>query len=545
MMHLPTIVCVDDEIFLLNSLTETLKRRLGQNFMIEMAETAEFALDIFDELQASGVEIPLIISDQIMPDMKGVDLLIEVYARSPKTLQIMLTGRASVEDVGKTVNCANLYRYISKPWEEEDLILTVTEAIRRFYQEKKLAEQHHKLQQLNTNLEQKVMERTAELVAAKKAVEMANQAKVNFLSLMSHELRTPLNSILGYSQLLGMDLSLSEDHRKNISFIHRSGNQLLTLINDMIAVSRLEAGLMSLNENPFYLADLLDFVQDMMIMKAESKGLKLRFEWDLNLPKIVYGDEIKIRHILINLLGNVIQLTETGEVILRAMLGKPFKQKSRTSSPEDAKPLRLHFELEQTQPQTNLISPESSLDPFQKATQEQTEDPDLGLSVSYEFIRLMGGEKITTFQRNDRSILAFEIRIAINPCDQKWATEHPSEGYSQSHCLEKFGGTETDTASVGGHSEADETSSGSHRNFSLNSDVQLQVSDRLLVESLAIMPKSWIKQLHNGAAQCSDNYLQPLIEQIPPEHSALAQGLQNLVENFRFDVILDLVHPYI
>ncbi len=528
MMHSPTIVCVDDEIFLLNSLTETLKRRLGRDFIIEMAETAEFALEIFDELQASGVEIPLIISDQIMPDMKGVDLLIEVYDRSPKTLQIMLTGRASVEDVGKAVNCANLYRYISKPWEEEDLILTVTEAIRRFYQEKKLAEQHQKLQQLNTNLEQKVIERTAELVAAKKAVEIANQAKINFLSLMSHELRTPLNSILGYSQLLGLDLSLSEDHRKNMSFIHRSGNQLLTLINDMIAVSRLEAGLMSLNENPFYLADLFDFVQDMMIHKAESKGLKLRFEWDLNLPKIVYGDEIKIRHILINLLGNVIQLTETGEVILRAMLGKPFKQKSRTSSPEDAEPLRLYFELEQTQPQTDWISPESSLDPFQKATQKQTEDTDLGLSVSYEFIRLMGGEKITTFQRNNRSILAFEIRIAMNPCDEKWATEHLSEGYSQSHCLEKFGGTETDTA-----------------NFSLNSDVQLQVSDRVLVDSLAMMPKSWIKQLHNGAAQCSDHYLQPLLEQIPPEHSALAHRLQNLVENFRFDVILDLVHPYI
>ncbi len=636
-MHPPTIVCVDDELFLLNSLAETLKRRLGRDFLIEMADTAKFALEIFEDLQAHGVEVPLIISDQIMPDMKGVDLLIEVSARSPKTLQIMLTGRASVEDIGKAVNSANLYRYISKPWEEEDLILTVKEAIRRFDQEKQLAEQNKNLQQLNTSLEQKVVERTAELIAAQKAAEIANQAKVNFLSLMSHELRTPLNSILGYSQLLETDLSLTEEHQKNISFIHRSGHQLLTLINDIISVSRLEAGLMSLNECSFDLARLFDFIQDVMTTKAESQGLKLRLELDSRLPKIVYGDQIKLRHILINLLGNTIHLTETGEVILRVILGKIIRQNSKISGAENQDQIGLNFEIDHTQSRSHSNDSESALDPFQKTNQEPIKETDVGLSISYEFIRLMGGEKVTRISRNERSIVAFEIGIGLNPSDQKWATEHPSDQNSQSHCLEKFGGNvryvrykrlgrpqatrtyehqgkhgagrikvagdprrqplaykgrgrptdaappeatrtpETDTAtpvsplgeilkpsanssystwgnpSLGQHPlaapvtpniEGTETSP-DWLNFPLSSDVQLPASDRLSVDSLAVMPKSWLEQLHNSAAQCSDHDLRLLIEQIPPKHSDLAQDLEDLIENFRFDVILDLVHPHL
>ena len=275
-MQTPTIICVDDELFLLRSLAETLKRKFGKDYAVEIAETAEIALEIIAELQAEQVDIPLIISDQIMPDMKGVDLLIQVYKQSPKTLQILLTGKASVDDVGKAVNQAKLYRYISKPWEEEDLILTVKEALRSYAQDQKLTEQNRDLHQLNTRLEQKVIERTAELEKAKKAAEIANQAKSNFFSFMSHELRTPLNSILGFSQLIiANDKTLKEEQLQNLKIINRSGEQLLTLINDILAISRLEAGLMTLNERQFDLHRLLNFIKEMLAVKAQAKNLQL------------------------------------------------------------------------------------------------------------------------------------------------------------------------------------------------------------------------------------------------------------------------------
>jgi PAS domain S-box-containing protein len=148
------------------SLRDQLVRHLERQYDIELAESGEEALEIFEELAAEGIEIPLIISDQLMPGIKGDELLIAIHAQYPKTLKILLTGQASAESVGNAVNAANLYRYIAKPWDGGDLMLTVTEALRRYKQDKQLAEQNAELQQLNASLEQKVADRTAELAAA-------------------------------------------------------------------------------------------------------------------------------------------------------------------------------------------------------------------------------------------------------------------------------------------------------------------------------------------------------------------------------------------
>ena len=172
-MSTSVIICVDDEPFVLESLKEQLKRNLGDNYYIEVAESGEEALEIVEDLQEEGIEIPLIISDQIMPGMKGDELLIQLHSRHPKSLKIMLTGQSSTEAVVNAVNAANLYRYIAKPWDETDLSLTVTEALRSYAQDRQLAEQNEALQkinqeleQLNASLEQKVTERTAELANA-------------------------------------------------------------------------------------------------------------------------------------------------------------------------------------------------------------------------------------------------------------------------------------------------------------------------------------------------------------------------------------------
>ena len=148
-MAKPVIVCVDDERTVLKSLKVELKKAMGNEYGIEIAETGEEALELITELLEDGYELPLIISDYIMPDMKGDELLKRVHQISPKTLKIMLTGQADLEAVGRAIKYAKLYRYIAKPWQAEDLRLTVTEAIYSYLQDKKLAEKNAKLQQLN------------------------------------------------------------------------------------------------------------------------------------------------------------------------------------------------------------------------------------------------------------------------------------------------------------------------------------------------------------------------------------------------------------
>jgi diguanylate cyclase (GGDEF)-like protein len=147
------IICVDDDELVLNSLGEQLNRNFGQDYAIEIASSGEEALDLLAELETDGIEIPLIISDQIMPRMKGDELLTRIHALYPKPLKIMLTGQVNTEAIVNTVNAANLYRYISKPWDETDLVLTVKEALRRFTQEQKMTDQNQALWQMNEELE--------------------------------------------------------------------------------------------------------------------------------------------------------------------------------------------------------------------------------------------------------------------------------------------------------------------------------------------------------------------------------------------------------
>ena len=148
------IICVDDEEIILSSLGRQLKRSLGRDYDIELASSGEQALILCTELEAEGIPLALVISDQIMPNMSGDELLVILHSYYPKTLKILLTGQADADSVGNIVNAAALYRYIAKPWDETDLILTVKEALRRYGQEEQLAEQNIILKKTNKLLEQ-------------------------------------------------------------------------------------------------------------------------------------------------------------------------------------------------------------------------------------------------------------------------------------------------------------------------------------------------------------------------------------------------------
>ncbi|MBI3259440.1 MAG: response regulator [Ignavibacteriae bacterium] len=166
-MESGVILCIDDERVVLNGLQFQLSRNFGSKFSVEMAESGEEALELIKDILDAGNDIPIVISDQLMPGMKGHELLKHIHILTPATYKILLTGQSDVESITEAVNHANLYRYITKPWEGNDLILTVKEAIKGYFQDKQLAKQNILLEQHNKQLEKLVAERTHELQEAK------------------------------------------------------------------------------------------------------------------------------------------------------------------------------------------------------------------------------------------------------------------------------------------------------------------------------------------------------------------------------------------
>ncbi len=174
-MSKPVLLCVDDEQIILLSLKDQLRHHFSEDFQLEMVESGDDALHLFEDLIAAGVDVPVVICDQIMPGMKGNQLLRRIHALSPKTFSVLLTGQADAGAVGDAVNHANLFRYIAKPWEETDLVLTIKEAIRSYYQDKQLQEKNLALQAINENLEKIVEARTVEIVLQKEEIQRQMQ----------------------------------------------------------------------------------------------------------------------------------------------------------------------------------------------------------------------------------------------------------------------------------------------------------------------------------------------------------------------------------
>jgi signal transduction histidine kinase/CheY-like chemotaxis protein len=279
-----------------------------------------------------------------------------------------------------------------------------------------------RLQRANIDLEQRVLDRTGDLrqseanaleLAAK--AEAANQAKSTFIANMSHELRSPLNAVLGFSQMLIRAKDLTTEHQESASIINRSGDYLLTLINNILDLSKIEAGKTTLNLQTFDLEHLLDDVEDMFQLRAANVGLNLIFERDRNVPRYIYTDEIKLRQVLINLIGNAIKFTKNGSVLLHVTnVNTPINESLNTEDRSNSKVI-LNFCVNDTG--AGIAEEELSklFVSFSQAQagREKQEGTGLGLAISRRFVQLMGGEISVTSELGKGSIFQFQIHAQL------------------------------------------------------------------------------------------------------------------------------------
>jgi two-component system, sensor histidine kinase and response regulator len=290
------IICIDDEKIVLDSLKNEFRSFLNHEYLFETSESGNDALLLIDELIEEGYDIAIVIADYIMPGMKGDEVLISVHRKLPDAKTILLTGQATMEGVTHAVNDAGLYRYIAKPWEQEDLVLTIKEALRIHETEKQLEE------------------RRKELEIANKKLIVLDRSKTYFIMLLAHELKTPIQTISGFNEILKRSIEDTE-LMEFCDNIEASAERLKKFTDFSLLILEL------LNDKyPFFLQEhnlkqLLDTVLFDFKFLSDKKNIRIEKRLYSEKMDLIY-DENLIKKVIEIVLDNAIKYSSNNSDIL-------------------------------------------------------------------------------------------------------------------------------------------------------------------------------------------------------------------------------------